>query len=344
MNRNAKVMQNGAVGFIAARSIATRFIAALGVLLLISLLPAKAWADDYPSRTIKMVVPFEAGGGTDLLARIIGEKLSEYFHQPVIIDNRPGAGTQIGAEIVARATPDGYTLLSSSLTTFAFNPSLYKKLPYDPAKDFVPISLTGRFAFLLVANPAFAANSLSDLIAMAKASPDKLVFASAGPGSPHQLAMQLLLNRADVRMTHVPYKGAAPALKDLISGDVPVMMLDVATAREPIKAGLLKVLASASPQRLTEFPNVPTIAESGYPGFEASAWQGIVAPANTPREIVGKLSSEIQTALADPSVQEKLRAAGIEPMKSTPEDFATYLQSETLKWRDVIKAANIPLN
>ena len=334
MNWNARIMQKRRVGFAAT----------LAAFLVISLLPTRTWADDYPSRTIKMIVPLEAGGGTDLLARIIAEKLSEYLHQPVIVENRPGAGTQVGAEIVARATPDGYTLLSSSLTTYAFNPSLYKTLPYDPAKDFAPIALTGRFAFLLVANPKFAANSLPELIAMAKASPDKLVFASAGPGSPHQLAMELLLNRADVRMTHVPYRGAAPALKDVISGDVPVMMLDVATAREPIKAGLLKVLASASPQRLAEFPNVPTVAESGYPGFEASAWQGIVAPAKTPPEIVKKLNDQIEIALADPAVREKLLAASIEPMKSTPEDFATYMQSETQKWRDVIKAANISLN
>ena len=188
------------------RRASKRVLAALGVLLVsISLSSVKSWAEEYPSRTIKMVVPFEAGGGTDLLARIIGEKFSEYLHRPVIIDNRPGAGTQLGAEIVARAASDGYTLLSSSLTTFAFNPSLYKKLPYDPVKDFAPISLTGRFAFLLVANPAFPANSLSELIAMAKAAPDKLAFASAGPGSPHQMAMELLLSRADVRMIHVPY-------------------------------------------------------------------------------------------------------------------------------------------
>jgi tripartite-type tricarboxylate transporter receptor subunit TctC len=335
MSTNVKIRRRASV----------RVLVALGVLFLsISLFPEKSWTEEYPSRTIKMVVPFEAGGGTDLLARIIGEKLSEYLHRPVIIDNRPGAGTQVGAEIVARAAPDGYTLLSSSLTTFAFNPSLYKKLPYDPVKDFVPISLTGRFAFLLVANPAFSANSLSELIAMAKAAPDKLVFASAGPGSPHQMAMQLLLSRADVRMVHVPYKGAAPALKDVISGEVPVMMLDVATAREPIKAGLLKVLASASPQRLAEFPNVPTIAESGYPGFEASAWQGIVAPAKTAPEIIEKLNGRIGSALADQTVREKLQAAGIEPIKSTPEEFAAYIQSETQKWRDVIKAANIPLN
>jgi tripartite-type tricarboxylate transporter receptor subunit TctC len=321
-----------------------RLFAAFGILVLTLLLPAQSWADDYPTRPIKVIVPLEPGGGTDLLARIIGEKLSEGLHQPVIVENRPGAGTQIGAELVARAAPDGYTLLSTSLTTFAFNPSLYKKLTYDPVTDFAPISLTGRFAFLLVANPAFPANSLDQLLAMAKSAPDTIAFASAGPGSPHQMAMDLLLNRAGVRMVHVPYKGASPALKDVISGQVPVMMLDVATAREPIKAGLLKVLASASSERSAEFPNVPTIAEKGFPGYEASAWQGIVAPAKTPREIIEKLNRQIGAALADDAVKQKLQAAGIEPIQSTPESFAAYMQSETKKWREVINAANISLN
>jgi len=334
MTTKAKLLQNKF----------TVAFATFGALALALLLPIRSWADEYPSRTIKVIVPFEPGGGTDLLARIIGEKLSESLHQPVIIENRPGAGTQIGAELVARANPDGYTLLSTSLTTFAFNPSLYNKLSYDPAKDFAPISLTGRFAFLLVANPAFPANSLDQLIAMAKATPDKIAFASAGPGSPHQMAMELLLNRAGVQMVHVPYKGASPALKDVIAGQVPVMMLDVATAREPIKAGLLKVLASASSERSGEFPNVPTIAESGFPGYEASAWQGIVAPAKTPNGIVEKLSAQIGAALADATIKQKLQTAGIEPIQSTPESFATYMQSEMQKWRDVIKAANISLN
>ncbi|SHN66492.1 Tripartite-type tricarboxylate transporter, receptor component TctC [Bradyrhizobium erythrophlei] len=318
---------------------------AIGMSLMLTLVsPAATRADEYPSHPIKMVVPFEPGGGTDLLARLIAERLSASLHQPVIVENRPGAGTQIGASAVARATPDGYTLLSSSLTTYAFNPSLYRNLPYDPARDFAPVSLTGRFAFLLVVSPAFAANSLADLIAMAKASPDKLVYASAGSGSPHQLAMELLLNRAGVRMVHVPYKGAAAALKDVISGQVPVMMLDVATAREPLKAGLLRVLASASPQRSVEFPDVPTVAELGYSGYEASAWQGIVVPAKTPPAIVAKLNREIRTALGDPAVREKLQAAGIEPIESTPEDFAATILNETQKWRDVIKAANISPN
>jgi tripartite-type tricarboxylate transporter receptor subunit TctC len=327
-----------------ARHESMRLFAALGILVIMLLLPMKSWADDYPSRPVKIVVPFEPGGGNDLLARIIAEKLSESLHQPFIIDNRPGAGTQIGAEIVARAVPDGYTLLSTSLTTYVFNPSLYKTLPYDPARDFAPISLTGKFAFLLVANPKFPANSLDQLIAMVKSAPDTIVYASAGPGSPHQMAMELLLNRASVKMVHVPYKGASPALKDLISGEVPVMMLDVATAREPIKAGLLKVLASASPERSAEFPNVPTIAEAGFPGYEASAWQGIVAPAKTPHEIIEKLNGQIGAALADAAVKQKLQALGIEPIQSTPEGFAAYMQSETLKWQGVIKAANISLN
>jgi tripartite-type tricarboxylate transporter receptor subunit TctC len=319
-------------------------LAALGILVVTLLLPMRSSADDYPSRIIKMIVPLDPGGGTDLLARIIGGKLSESLHQPVVIENRPGAGTQIGAGIVARATPDGYTLLSTSLTTYVLNPSLYKTLSYDPAKDFSPIALTGRFAFLLVANPKFPANTLGELISMAKSAPNKITFASAGPGSPHQMVMLLLLNRAGVQMVDVPYKGAAPALKDVISGEVPVMMLDEATAREPIKAGLLKVLASASLERSTEFPSVPTIAESGFPGYEASAWQGIVAPAKTPREIIEKLNGEIESALTDATVREKLKSAGIEPLQSTPESFAAYMQSEKLKWRDVIRAANISLN
>jgi len=298
-------------------------------------------AQEYPSRTIRIVVPFEAGGGNDLMARMIAEKLSETFHQPVIVNNKPGAGTQIGAEFVARSEPDGYMLLSTSLTTYSLNPSLYKKLMYDPAKDFTPIALTGRFAFLLVATPGFPANSLDQLIAMAKASPGTLTYASAGPGSPHQMAMELLLGRAGVQMVHVPYKGATPALTDLLSGQVPVMMLDVATARGALKAGLLKALATASQQRLPDYPDVPTIAELGFPGYEASAWQGIAAPAQTPPAIVEKLNQAIEAALADPAVKAKLAVAGIDPLQSTPASFADYIESETRKWRDVIKAAGM---
>ena len=319
-------------------------VAAVTVLALAFFFPATSRADDYPSRPIKIIVPLEPGGGTDLLARIIGERLSAALQKPVIVDNRPGAGTQIGAEAVAHAAPDGYTLLSSSLTTFAFNPSLFKNLRYDPVKDFAPVSLTGRFAFLLVAHPDFAANSLAELIAMAKSSPDKLVYASAGLGSPHQLAMALLLHRAGVQMIHVPYKGASAAVKDVISGQVPVMMLDVATARELVAAKRLKVLASASLQRSADYPEVPTVAELGYPGYEASAWQGIAAPARTPHDIVTRLNHEIRQVLADPAVRTKLQAAGIEPIAGTSGDFAAYIQSETLKWRDVIKEANIPVN
>jgi tripartite-type tricarboxylate transporter receptor subunit TctC len=223
----------------------------ISALLLLMAGAASAAADDYPSRPIKIVVPFAAGGGNDLLARLIGQELSANLRQPVIIENRPGAGTQIGAEAVAHAAPDGYTLLSTSLTTYALNPNLYKKLPYDPARDFAPVALTGRFELLLVANPSFPAASLADLLALARAKPNAISFASSGPASPHQMAMELLLHRAGVEMVHIAYKGAAPAVQDVIAGHVPIMMLDVATGREPIKSGLLKALASASPARFS---------------------------------------------------------------------------------------------
>jgi len=316
----------------------------ISALLLLMVGTASAFADDYPSRPIKIVVPFAAGGGNDLLTRLIGQELSASLHQPVIIENRPGAGTQIGAEAVAHTAPDGYTLLSTSLTTYALNPNLYKKLPYDPARDFAPVALTGRFELLLVANPSFPAASLADLLALARAKPNAISFASSGPASPHQMAMELLLHRAGVEMVHIAYKGAAPAVQDVIAGHVPIMMLDVATGREPIKSGLLKALASASPARFPDFPELPTIAELGFPGYEASAWQGIVAPAKTPAAIIDKLNAQIGAALAKPAMQQKLRTAGIEPLTSSPASFAEYMRSETAKWREVIQSAKISLD
>ncbi|MDH7799457.1 MULTISPECIES: tripartite tricarboxylate transporter substrate binding protein [unclassified Beijerinckia] len=321
----------------------TKFFAAVGGACLIAM-ASPAVADSYPSRPIKIVVPFAAGGGNDVLARLIAQQLSERLKQGVVIENRPGAGTQIGAEVVARAEPDGYTLLSTSMTTYVLNPFLYKKLSYDPLKDFAPISLTGNFDLMLVAHPSFPAGSLEQFVALAKAKPGDLSYASAGPGSPHQLAMELLMRRADLSMVHVAYRGAAPALQDVLAGHVPIMMLDVATAREPVKAGLLKAFGAASLTRFADFPDLPTIAEQGFPGYQASAWQGIVAPAKTPPEIVEKLGKEIGAALADAQVREKLRAAGIEPIASTPAEFTAFMTSETAKWADVIKAAKITLD
>ena len=296
----------------------------------------------YPNRPIRLIVPYPPGGGTDFFARTLGAKMSELLGQPVVIENKPGAATAIGAEAVAKSAADGYTLLLGDTATYAVNPSLYRKLPYDPQRDLAPISLTGRFALLLVANPsALAAASLKDLIDAAKRAPGKIDYASPGPGSPHHLAMELFMQRAGVRLTHVPYKGAGPAVQDLLGGRVPVMFLDLATGGPHIKAGKLKALAVASPQRIAPMPDVPTIGESGFPGFVAWAWQGLSAPAATPREIVARLNAEFAKAINDPAVRPRIVEAGIEPLQSTPEEFAAYARSERVKWAAVIKEGHI---
>ena len=301
-----------------------------------------AFAQGYPSKPIRLIVPYPPGGGTDFFARTLGAKMSELLGQPVVIENKPGAATAIGAEAVAKSAADGYTLLLGDTATYAVNPSLYRKLPYDPQRDLAPISLTGRFALVLVANPsALAAASLEDLIDAAKRAPGKIDYASPGPGSPHHLAMELFMQRAGVRLTHVPYKGAGPAVQDLLGGRVPVMFLDLATGGPHIKAGKLKALAVASPQRIAPMPDVPTIGESGFPGFVAWAWQGLSAPAATPQEIVARLNAEFARAINDPAVRPRIVEAGIEPLQSTPEEFAAYARSERVKWAAVIKEGHI---
>ncbi|MCW5684053.1 MAG: tripartite tricarboxylate transporter substrate binding protein [Pseudolabrys sp.] len=306
-----------------------------------SALPSRA--ETYPARSVKIVVPFAAGGGTDLLARIIAQELSTAFDQPFVVENRPGAGTQLGTEVVARATADGYTLLSTSMTSYVLNPSLYAKLGYDPLKDFTPVTLTGNFTLVLIANPTFPAKSVGDLIAMAKAKPGTINFASSGPGSPHQLAMELLRTRAGADMVHIPYKGAAPALQDVIAGHVPVMITDYSSSAPAIRSGLVRAIAVASPERTSLLPDTPTIAEQGFPGYHASAWQGIVVPTGTPASIVDKLNAAIVVALKKPAVRDKLLAAGIEPLTSTPAEFAAYMRSEMQKWREVIASAHVVL-
>jgi tripartite-type tricarboxylate transporter receptor subunit TctC len=283
-----------------------------------------------------------------MLARLIGQKLSENMGQPVIVENRPGASTMIGAELVAKAAPDGYTLLSTAAPTFAVNPSLYKKMPYDPVNDFAPVTMTARFTLLLVVGADFPAATVKDFIAVAKSKPRELNFASPGQASTHQLAMELFMQRAGIEMVHIPYKGAGPAVQDLLAGRVPTMFLDLATGNEHIKAGKIRALGIATPTRFPEMPQLPTISEAGADlglrGFEASAWQGVVAPARTPPAIINKLNAEIARALADPGVKQKLYAAGVEPLKSTPEEFAAYIKSETTKWAEVISRANITVN
>ncbi len=296
-------------------------------------------AKDYPNKSIKIVVPFAAGGGNDLLARIVGQELSTALKQPVIIENRPGGGTQIGAAEVARAVPDGYTLLVSSATTYSLNPTLYKKLPYDPVKDFALISLIGRFDLLLVTTPSFPARTLPELVALAKEKPSTIQFASPGVASPHQLAMELLAYQTGTKMVHVPYKGAGPAVQDVIGGHVPTMMLDIATARQPVSAGMLKALAASAP--IAEFPDLPTYDKFGITGFEPPTWIGLAAPAGTPQPIIDRLNREVVAILRSDATRQKIGRAGGTVMAGTPQQFADFMRVEAAKWKVLLEAANI---
>jgi tripartite-type tricarboxylate transporter receptor subunit TctC len=317
------------------------------VRLLLALVAALMWgssalAQTYPSKPIRLIVPYPPGGGTDFFARLVGARMSEHIGQPIVVENRPGAATIIGAEAAARAAPDGYTLLLADSTTLAVNPSLYKKLPYDPQKDFLPISMTARFAMLLVVNPSLTkAASVKEFIEEAKRSPGTINFASVGSGTTHHLAMELFKQQTGIALNHIPYKGAAPAVQDLVGGQVPVMFLDLAAGGPQIRAGKIKALAVASARRISALPDVPTVAESGVPGFEAWAWQGLVVPVGTPQEVIARLRAEYSKAVGEPAVRHKLIDAGVEPLTSTPGELAAYIRSETAKWAKVVKEANI---
>jgi len=316
-----------------------RFLSIAAAMLIWS---AGVFAQAYPAKPIRLIVPYPPGGGTDFFARLVGAKMSEHIGQPIVVENRPGAATIIGAEAAARAAPDGYTVLLADSTTLAVNPSLYRKLPYDPQKDFLPISMTARFAMLLVVNPSLIkAASVKEFIAEAKRDPGKINFASVGAGTTHHLAMELFKQQSGISLNHIPYKGAAPAVQDLVGGQVPVMFLDLAAGAPQIRAGKIKALAVASARRISALPDVPTVAESGVPGFEAWAWQGLVVPAGTPREAMTRLRVEYSKAVGDPALRQKLIDAGVEPLTSTPEELAAYIRSETAKWAKVVKEANI---
>jgi tripartite-type tricarboxylate transporter receptor subunit TctC len=306
---------------------------------------APAHAQPYPSKPIRLVVPFPAGGGTDFFARTVGAKMNETLGQTIVVDNRPGGSTIIGAENVKNAAPDGYTVLLGDLGTYALNPSLFKKLPYDPASDFAPVTLTGRFVLTIAVNPSVMnVSSIKELIEMAKKEPGKINYASPGTGSPHHLAMELFAREAGIKLTHVPYKGAAPALQDLVGGQVGVMMVDIAAGMPHIKGGKIRVLGTATPSPVAALPGVPTIASAGLPGFEAWAWQGLAVPKGTPPDVVAKLRDGYVKAVDDPAVRSKLVDAGIEPLVSTPEEMASYMSAETAKWAKVIKEANVTLD
>jgi tripartite-type tricarboxylate transporter receptor subunit TctC len=296
-----------------------------------------AFAGDYPSKPIRIIVPYPPGGFNDTLARTIGQKLTEKWSQPVIVDNRPGGGTTIGTNLAAKSAPDGYTLLIVSFA-FAVNPALYVSLPYDTAKDFAPIVLAANTPNLLVVNPALPVKSVKELIALAKSKPGKLNYASAGNGSSNHLSMELFKSLTGVDIVHVPYKGSAPAVTDLIGGQVDVMFDNVPNVLQQVKAGKLRGLAVSSKERSPFVKELPTVAESGVPGFDVSVWFGIVAPARTPQSVVSQLNAEISHFLKLPDVVQLFHGQGVEPLAGTSDEFASHLRAQMSKWGKVVEA------
>jgi tripartite-type tricarboxylate transporter receptor subunit TctC len=316
-----------------------RVIAALLVGLAAFCSGTSADAADYPTRPVTLIVAFTPGGPSDVLARIVGKKLEQLLGQPFVVENRPGAGGNIAAEIAARAAPDGYTLLMGNNSILATNASLYKKLGYDAEKDFEPITLIGSQANILVVNPSVPARSVAELIAFAKANPGTLNFASSGYGAAAHLAGELFKTEAHVDIQHVAYKGAAPALQDVIAGHVQMMFATSASVLGHIREGLVRPLAVTTLKRIAVLPDIPTIAESGIPGFDANTWHGLVAPAGTPKEVIDKLYHATAVALRDPEVRKALTDLGVDLVGSSPQEFAAYISRETPKWSAVVKAA-----
>jgi tripartite-type tricarboxylate transporter receptor subunit TctC len=299
-----------------------------------------AWgarADVYPSKPIRFVVAFPPGGGTDIIARSIAQKLSERLAQQVVVDNRPGAGGNIGTDIVAKSAPDGYTMLMGSAGPLAINASLFTSMPFDPQRDLAPVTLAATTPNVLVVHPSLNVASVGELVALAKHNPGKINFASSGFGTPAQLAGELFNSMAGVKLVHVPYKRAAPALADLLGGQVQLMFSTMPPALPHVKDGKLRALAVTSLKRSPAAPELPTLDEAGLPGFEANTWHGVVLPAGVQREIIAKLNREIVAILHLPDVVERLEGQGAEPLGSTPEEFAAYIRSETAKWAKVVR-------
>jgi tripartite-type tricarboxylate transporter receptor subunit TctC len=305
---------------------------------------APAVAADYPTRPVTLVVGFPPGGPSDVLARIVARKLGELLGQPFVIDNRPGAGGNVAGDVVAHAAPDGYTLLMGKNSILATNASLYKTIGFDPEKDFAPISLIGTQGSVLVVNPKVPAHSMAELIALAKANPGKLNFASSGYGAAAHLAGELFKTQAHIDIVHVPYKGAAAALQDVIAGQDQMMFATIASAVGHIKSGLVRALAVTTLERTAILPDVPTIDELGLHGFDATTWHGIVAPAGTPKEIIEVLHRATVEALYDPAVRQLLAQLGVDIVGDTPGEFAAYIKAEIPKWTAVIKASGAKLD
>jgi tripartite-type tricarboxylate transporter receptor subunit TctC len=290
-----------------------------------------------------MVVPFSAGGSTDLVARLVANKMSEKLGQQIVVENVGGAGGSIGAAQVARAEPDGYTILMGTVATHALNPLILKTKPYDAEKDFAPISLLVLVPNVLVVNPEFPAKDVKELIEMLKKDPDKYAYASSGNGTPLHLSGELFKTMAGVSMQHIPYKGAGPALNDVIGNQVPIMFDNLPSSSSHIKAGTLRALAVTTAERAPSFPDVPTVAESGIPGYETYTWNALFAPAKTPNEVVMRLNASANKALADPAVAERMKEFSATIVGSTPEELAAHVKAELAKWGPVVKGANIQM-
>ena len=322
-------------------SITRRVVASVAIAVL-SLACGAAHAQEFPAKPVRIVVPSSPGGGTDILARQLAVKLAERWGQQVLIDNRPGAGQMIGISLVAKSPPDGYTLVMTA-TPLAINSVLYKKVPYDPIRDFAPITQVAAMPNLLVTHPTLPVRNLKEMIALAKARPGDLAYASSGHGTGPHLSMELFNHMAGITLQHVPYKGTGPALVDTISGHVQLLMSTLLPPLPHLKTGRLRALAVTSGKRVAGLPEVPTVMEAGVPGYEVVGWYAIVAPAGTPQPIVAKLQSDIAATLLAPESRASLAAAGAEAVGSRPEELAAFLKSEIAKWGRVVKAAKIPM-
>ena len=303
-----------------------------------------ARADDYPSRPIRLIVPFAAGGAADSVARILAGRVGEALGQTIVVEDRGGGAGIIGTELVKKADPDGYTLLLGQSGPISINPGIYATLSYDPEKDFVPIAMTTSYPYVLVVSPALGVKTLADFVALAKRRPTELNYGTAGVGAANHLATELFDSQAGIKMTHIPYRGTSLAVADLIAGQVQVVFADPVSALAQVNAGTLIALAVTSKDRSPVAPNVPTIAESGYPGFDAVAWHGIMAPARTPQPIIARLNAEIVKALKDPDTIKLIQAQAIEPVGGSPEAFASFIKQDIAKWKDVAAQAKVEVS
>ena len=322
--------------------LARSIVCAAAVFVLVAFALTEGIGQDYPSRAVTIVNPFAPGGGTDLLARMVAQKLEQRLGKSFVVENKTGAGSIIAAVAVQKAVPDGYTLLMAPTPTMAVNVALYKSLPYQPQVDFIPLALLGQTPFVLVVNPSLPVKSVADLVAYAKANPGKLSFASVGPGVPHHLYMEMLKSMTGLEASHVPYRGSLPALNDVIAGHVQMMFVDLGPATGALQAGTVRPLGMSSPFRVPGFTDIPPLAENGLPGFDAVGWQMLVAPAKTPRPVVERLNRELTAILVQQETKEQILKFGFIPADNRPvEALQDYVKSETIRWGKVVQDAGI---